>query len=673
MADGPVLRTAAVVFAVALVIRLFYLAEVWRCPIFQSPTLDASAYYTLALEFARGHWLSPTGEPYWQPAFYSMVVALWMKLVGTSVFGVKLVQFVLGAVNCSLIYVLGTRVFNRGIGLIAGLAAALYGPMIYFDGELLTPALQIFLNLCALLVLLDAVEKDRAARFALAGLLIGFSIITRPDALLFLPGALAWTILCLRATKPVRHVVGVCLVMVTCAVLPVIPGALRNLLVGHDPVLIAYNGGINFYIGNNAREEWTRAIRPGPDWDLLKEWPRREIPGASPSRQSAFFYGRALDYILTHPLAYAGLLGKKTIMYLTGIEGRRNDDQYFYRNYSRLYSVLTFKFRWFAFPYGIVLPLALLGILRWRPDRRRTLCYWYLGAQFLGVIAFFVTSRYRIPAIPVLLLFAAFGATELISLVTRRQWRTTAWPLCALAGSLVLSNANLYAIDHDTQSIEADNHLCLANILATHGQAKAAEEHCTQSIALNPDYEVSRYFYALFLIAQDRDDEANQQLLECLRITPGSVPAHLTLGELCERAGDPWRALAYYESAARTNSAGITKLASLAEHAYDEKDYRLAEAAIRPVVQIMPDSVQARRTLGVLLIKKGLYNDAIAELQAALKLAPGSADVLIDLAIACDRAGKYDEARTAVQRALRIDPQTVARRRMEADPGSRRQ
>jgi hypothetical protein len=37
----------------------------------------------------------------------------------------------------------------------------------------------------------------------------------------------------------------------------------------HDHVIVSYNGGINFWIGNNPDSERTVAIRPGRSWDAL--------------------------------------------------------------------------------------------------------------------------------------------------------------------------------------------------------------------------------------------------------------------------------------------------------------------------------------------------------------------------------------------------------------------
>ena len=68
-------------------------------------------------------------------------------------------------------------------------------------------------------------------------------------------------------------------------------------------------------------------------------------------------------------------------------------------------------------------------------------------AYVLSVILFFVTARYRLPAVPILLLFAAFGL--------HRLWYTShrLWALVGVVGVVVLANLGAGRMDMagDTQ------------------------------------------------------------------------------------------------------------------------------------------------------------------------------------------------------------------------------
>ena len=636
----------ALVFGAALVVRLVYASQVSASPLFGAATIDAAVYYDLAREFAAGIWRSPVGEPYWQPPFYPVALALWMKAGGPSVAAAKVAQMALGSVNCALTALIGSMAFNRRVGLIAGLMAAFYGPLVYFDGELLPPTLQIFLNLSAIVALLRAVERESVCLFAAAGLILGLSIITRPDTGVFAAGALVWVVLALRRRARPAKLAASCAALAVCAALPVVPVAVRNAVVGKDRVLVSSNGGLNFYIGNNPDEERTREIRPGPDWDAMQALPMRDQPNAKPSEQSAWFYRKSLSWAASHPLDYARLLIKKCVMYVSAVEPRRNHDLYHYRRHSPLYAALLWKVGPIGFPFGIVLPLAVLGMLRaTRQPRPSTadplpLLLWYLGAMFAATTAFFVTARYRAPAVPALLVFAGFGAAELWGALLRLRTvlgrdlksrpnagsmappSATASPLLAALTVLVLSNLNICRIDTNQARIDADTRLYLANILAGRGNVAAAYRNYSESIRLKPDYEPSRFEFALLLERMGRTEDAKAQLRACLRLDPKSPASNAKLGEILMKEGELAGALRHYLTAVRVDPQLVEDLVTLAENAYAARDYATAERALRAVVGRRPRWAEARRSLGVALMKLGRMAEARRELEEAVRLDP---------------------------------------------------
>lgn len=657
--------TVAVVFAAALLVRLIYFLQVRHCPLFQVPTIDAGVYYDLAKEFAHGHWLKPLGEPYWQPPFYPFILALWIKAAGTSVYAMKIAQLTLGSVNCALVTVLGAQLFNKRIGLIAGLIMAMYGPIIYFDGELLTPTLQIFFNSCALLILLRAVDKKSIMLFCAAGLALGLSTVTRPDGAVFVLASVIWLIINLRKNMPVKQIMAICLAMVSCAALPVIPITIRNAVVGKDTVLISTNGGLNFYIGNNPDEEKTREIRPGPDWDALQAMPMQENPHAKPSAQSAYFYNKALKYAVDNPIAYIKLLFKKSVMFFTSIEGRRNHDLYFYRGYSPLYSALMFRWGSFAFPFGLLFPLAVFGLLRRKPEHNISLLCFFLAAQFISVIAFFVCARYRITAIPVLIIFASYGAVEAWNMLKNRQGRNAVCAILLAVCALVVSNVNIYGVDRNLEHIDADTQFYMGSILGARGDFIGAYTGYMKSIAGNPHYEVSRFDFSELLMKLGDNAEAKRQLKECLRIDPGSPAANARLGEIFELEGNLTQAERHFEAAARSDSVFIPLLVALSEKAYGKKNYALSAKAMSTVVKIKPKYAEARRSLGVALMKLGNLRESIEQLQEACKLAPNSTDSLLALGLAYYNIGDKTRADINFAKAIRIGPENEVRRKME--------
>ena len=126
-------RGLALVGLLALVLRLLYLGESASSPFFTSPVVDARTYVDEALALAGGAWAGPPG-PFWQPPLYPYLLGFIFKVCGENYYAPRLLQALLGAASCVLLWCIGRRIFPPPIALGAGLAAAAYGPLIYFGG-----------------------------------------------------------------------------------------------------------------------------------------------------------------------------------------------------------------------------------------------------------------------------------------------------------------------------------------------------------------------------------------------------------------------------------------------------------------------------------------------------------------------------------------------------------
>jgi Flp pilus assembly protein TadD len=79
-------------------------------------------------------------------------------------------------------------------------------------------------------------------------------------------------------------------------------------------------------------------------------------------------------------------------------------------------------------------------------------------------------------------------------------------------------------------------------------------------------------------------------------------------------------------------------------------------------------------TLGIVLMKKGLWTSAIRELRSAVDRAPQDATIHFHLAEALAGSGQTDEARSAATRALKINPnlpEAAQAKKILATPSSR--
>ena len=708
------------VFALALSARLYYLHEIRASPLFTAPVVDARTY-TEDARYLSDVSFAGRPAPFWQPPLYPVLLGVLFAVAGDDLYLPRLIQAVIGALVCVLICLLGYRVFGAGIGLGAGFAAALYGPLIYFGGELLPTLLACCLNLLVLWVLM-------AGRYLLAGILLGLSALAVANILLFVPVLLGWVLAFGRGptplaplptrkggtasappfragSRPTSRLTAAALLLLGCA-LVIAPVAYRNWAVGGDLVLISHNAGINFYIGNNADYEQTTRIRPGRDWAELVEMPERRAGIEQPSAKSRYFFGQSWQYITAEPLDFTGLLAYKSYLFLRGDEIPRNRDLYFARNDSSLLSILLWK-KGLAFPFGLVAPLALVGlfaVLRsseklsenppwaalsripsWAalsripsfPRKRESselhirdgtqrfqtasepvegrLLALFVACYALSVILFFVTGRYRLPAVPVLLLFAACGV--------RFLWHRP-WPaLAAVAGLLVFCNVATGAMDLEGNAHE---HYYLGYAYEERDMPAHAARHYRRAIARDSTFAEPLLALAALHGEAKRYDKAIDLYRRYLKTQTHDVDIRFLLGHTALLARRYDEAAASYSevAAARPNWAAAHGGLGYALLMADQP--QRAAASYRRTLELNPDSTLVRYQLARLYAGQGQNREAIAEFEQLVQREPHVpehptrlADLIIQLeqgeGMTLEQTDRLAEAEKLLRRAIALD------------------
>ncbi len=459
-----------IVFALALSLRLAHALQMSASPLFAMPVVDAATYAEQAAGIAAGNWLGRDQGPFWQPPLYPYFLGL-IKLAFPESFyhASRWAQALIGSLTCVLLYWVGQRLFGHGVAFCGGLVAAAYGPLIYFDARLLPTGLATVLTLVSLLLLMRAVERPTRCGFMVAGFALGLAALSAAILAALIPGVALWLFYWQRK-RAAPFVLG--------ALLAIAPVTLRNYTIGGDLVPISYNGGVNFYVGNNANSERTLALRPGWEWEELVAWPLRE--GITrPSAKSWFFYQQALEYILNAPLDYLGLLAAKTAQFWRGHEIERNQELYYWRKYSSVLAATLWQWG-VAFPFGVVSPLALLGLLVYTRRQGLALPVLFVLGYSLAVISFFVAARYRLPIVPLLILFAAYGGSWLYA-----RGRQALWPTALLAVLILLVNWDLPPMDGRGR---AATHNDLGNAYLRQGRGELALLKYEQATRLDSTY-----------------------------------------------------------------------------------------------------------------------------------------------------------------------------------------
>ena len=393
--------------AVALVWRLVFFLEMYASPYADNLTLDSQVYHEVALAAAAGDWSQ--GETFFQAPLYPWVLGFIYSLIGPSQTIVRLLQILFSVASCWLIFHIADRVFDRGVALAALAISAVYGMSLYFANELLVVTLIVFLDLLGLDLLISAASDGRKVLWPAAGMVFGLSAIARPTILPFVVAVGIWIVVTRWRSGGIRTAVREAILFGVGVALPITPVTLHNYLADGDLVLVASNGGVNFYIGNNPESDGVSAVVPGTRadrWGGQEDQVRmaREAlgnDGATPRQISDYWYDRGWQYVRSDPLRAVRHTAYKAFILINAHEVSNNRVIEFVTRHSRLYCWATLR-SW------LILPLALSGLVIGGGRRQpKSLLTIFVVVYSATLIPFFINARFRLPLVAVLTVFAA--------------------------------------------------------------------------------------------------------------------------------------------------------------------------------------------------------------------------------------------------------------------------
>ena len=525
-------------FAAAFAARLIFVWHSRRLPFFFSPIIDAQAYDARARE------LLTTGisdRTFDQPPLYTVFLAANYALFGQGYLAPRIVQCLMGAASCVMVQRLGARLAGPTAGVIAGFAAALYGPLVFYETDLLREVLVIFLALALLLCLLRSEEGGRLLWAAAAGFLMGLSLITRENMFLFLPVAAAW--LFFRAEGPSKNRWLAPAVFVLLTMLPVVPVTIQNYLNSGAFVPISSHGGMNFFIGNSADSERLMGLQPGIAWDRMAKAPEAALgENASPNAYNAWFFRRAFQDIAAAPGVWVKKLVKKAWLVFDAEELEPNNDINLYRGESWLLRALMFRLGPLWFPFGLVVPLFVLGAVTRKPSAGAWLIFGFIAAYATSLVLFHVRARYRLPIAPVMLPFAAAGALWVAKQWKGRNAKALAAGLLGLLAVAALVNAPIADVSF---AHGFPTHYMLGKAWLIGEQDVKAVQEFERALNAHEDFAELRHDYGQSLVRLGREDEGLIQIERAVALAPDCVYCRKNLGQLYRRKGERLQARAW--------------------------------------------------------------------------------------------------------------------------------
>lgn len=487
------IRPPAVLIAIilaALLLRGIYLYQIAPTPLARFLAADTGNFDEFARQILAGNFFHPESI-YFNP-LYPFFLALIYRVFGSHPLAAMAVQALLDAAVCLLLYGISVRALkSRTTGLIAAFIYSAYGLAIFYTGLLLGTTAAAFLFTLTAFLLLPGGGKNRAGKFLAGGAVCGLCCLLRPNALFALPAIVFW--LLVAGAAKTRTNVRKILRLVPFSLgffLVLLPFSLRHYRITGEASLPFGNGGFNFYVGNHPGAKGTYTYLDG-----ISHSPAEQIKSSIRRAEtltkrefglreaSGYWSGKAREFIRERPGEFITGLGRKFILFWNRREIGQNVDYQFSRRFAPL-------LRFPLFSFGLVAPFALLGLyylVKSRPSGA-ALPALMLLSYLASVVLFFVSDRYRLVAVPLVVLFAAFGFHSLLRRLfeaIRARERIPILPPAILAGAVLL--VHLPPAPVEEARYQAWSRTMLGNVYLEDGNPQGAIEEYRRALELNPN------------------------------------------------------------------------------------------------------------------------------------------------------------------------------------------
>ena len=575
------------VFAAVLLVRLFVLGRLAGSA-FLLPTRGDMHFYDDWAQKVVGGQLTDHHAFYGLPGYAYLLAGLY-KLCGYGPYVPELLQALLDAGTALLLYKISVALApqpngRRGqiAGLMAAAAWAFCVPAQTYAAVLMPTAWFIFVFWFILWRIIKSQSAPDWWEALLLGLLVGLTATAIATILFLIP--LLVCAIGLKPAIPARphfRIVGCALVLLGIAI-GTSPCWLHNYFIARDRVFLSAHSGINFWIGNNpdanGYPRFPPGLRAGQAAMLQDSIDVAESVAGHPLKRgevSQYWSAKARVYIADHPLAWLRLLGLKLRNFWSAFQ------------YDDLSIITNLREQGVTFPgiyFGLLTALALPAmILTWNTAR---LGRWITGAIFLQMLALlpvFTTERYRLPIVPGLAVFAAFGLVTLFSNLAAGNVRPVlSYAMLLMVSTLFVSwpqrGLSLWALDAYNSGWQA----------LESGNLSLAERKLELARAYVPDNAETNFALGNLKLAQNDTSAASSLYLTTLRLDPRHRGAINNLGVLALENGQP----------------------------------EMAEQRFREALAIDGRNPKTHFLLAKTLIAKGQNGNARAEIDRALALKP---------------------------------------------------
>lgn len=394
--------------------------------------LDVSTYDSFAMNILKyGHLYN---SAYQAPGYtYFLAIIYW--LFGHSLINVYIVQSVLGTISTLLIYLIAENIFDRRVAKVSAALSLLYWPLTQYSGILLSETLFIFLFLSGILAFLKALDTGKAKYFAFAAVFFSLSALVRSISLLFIVFIpLLYVVYRYKhkikalkhlydfsqipsKTKDLRVVFRNIAIYILVFMTVLSPWVGRNYIKYNEIILVDTLGGLNLYIGNNPKSNGF--------FVSLQDDPQYNIEGENDYETDSRLKKLAINYIIKHPIRFLLLTVVRMGIFLFADFCSYDWVLIQYMSNNVLFSYCPGIWTVFmAICCSFFFFLSIWGMKSFLRSFKGSIMLVFILYFFLLTSMFYISSRYRLPIMPLMAISAAFGFERLVNINVRVKNRT---------------------------------------------------------------------------------------------------------------------------------------------------------------------------------------------------------------------------------------------------------
>ena len=601
-------------FAAVFLLRLIVLLRLTRSPFLLPNSGDMHFYNEWAQRILHGQ--VPEHHAFYGLPLYPYLLACLYALFGYSPFIPGFLQAILDGGTAVLLYKLAVKIFSspappgrpavagpengtrnffkryRGecIGFLAALGWGFFLPEEAYSAILMPAAGLVFVFWFVVWQIVRRRDAPTSLGSLLLGALIGFTAMGIATILFLTPLLFVALFFKWNWTGDTRNV---WLAKGTAAALILIgigigasPCWIHNYFVARDPVFLSAHSGVNFWIGNNPLATGYPRFPPGlhaGQKAMLEDsiTTAEKAAGRSLKRSevSAYWSEKARAYIKNNFGAWLKLLLVKASNFWNAFQ------------YDDLSIITILREQNVILPglkFGLVAALAIPGFLL--AFARYPLSRWVAAAVLLhmaSLLTVFVTERYRVAAVPGLLLGASFGVSELWqNCVSAKYSRAALYLILLLAATLFVSipqkDPSLWALDAYNSGWQAlqSNNLPLA------------ERKLNVAYAYAPENAEVNFAVGNLRLAQGNNPAAESYYFATLRLDSNHEGAYNNLGILALEEKHWSRAAKFFAKAVQQDPGDAKTYYLIAQAQFRAHDLQNASLAIAHAINLNPAEPQ---------------------------------------------------------------------------------